>query len=884
VKNKTFLFLQLIFLFFAVTGCEQLNNQNEAQNKDYSSVSFSVDNNKSASNARATFYPELYMLTDYDTFEILGKYEFSETTRVLGTFETYSDLQNKVFTLETGEWIFYLNVYKTISGVSEKLAAATVSKTLSAGTSFGIDFTLEPVNDNSKQGTLECEITIPVYGASKVGVTVSAVAGSGTEEEYTFTLKAPYYGAGFSKQLNPGAYFVKLDFKKSDGTKISSRLEYVKISSHLSTKASFQYEDINNTYNIMYCHADGSGSAFNDWNPGFTPVSEYNKSTTVVLPTAANIDTTDYEFGGWYETSDFSTPQVTEIPAGTTKIYRLYAKEYNTVSLKDRNKGAVYTGTGNNFVEVYRGKTFTLTDEYESSLSTVENPVSLLCWENNNGGTLEQISSLSGKKSELPSEIYAHWVGKYVYINPALGTASDENSGFSADSPVKTVTEAKELLRSKNFASGKHLYVMSDITDVVQIRALSGLTDNAYGNADAYSYSGNGIVSITSPESATTISLSNVTFDGGALNADGTFNEWRNSDSLIKIFKTAAISPELELNAGVIIRNARSNNSTFWGGGINCRDSILSLYDVVIENCRAARGGGVSVTGTVSEGGGAIEMQRTVFKYCNSPSMGGAIYIGSNVQNEIINSEFIGNTTKTDGYGPSIYSVADELCLKGTTYADTAVYLAKISDAENYSKIVLSDYVGTSGKITQIVPHAYASIENKIVILKPASGKSMSQTECNLFNIANDTQGILYNIKYDDTDKVGYLNIDDEGVNIRPSVPTVTEYSLGTIENNQTVFKKGETIKLIINPALIVSGSEYIDTTKNCTFEYINMENTELNGVVTGPLSNENTEFTFSISDSGIYNITISAESSATAKQQNIVITAVMATVIIISE
>ena len=83
------------------------------------------------------------------------------------------------------------------------------------------------------------------------------------------------------------------------------------------------------TYTITY-NLDGGS-----WKSGFTPVTERNVNTGITLPTADNIEKTNYVFIGWY---DENGDKVTQIPSDTAKDISVTAKYFVYV------EGATITG------------------------------------------------------------------------------------------------------------------------------------------------------------------------------------------------------------------------------------------------------------------------------------------------------------------------------------------------------------------------------------------------------------------------------------------------------------------------------------------------------------------------------------------------------------
>lgn len=103
------------------------------------------------------------------------------------------------------------------------------------------------------------------------------------------------------------------------------------------------------TYRISYQLNGGSFTAAQ--NTSFTVAD------TVVLPDASLISKSGAVFEGWYETADFSSARLMEIPAGTHRDYTLYAKYVTlarTISTKEQlvtlandvNAGQSFAGQG----------------------------------------------------------------------------------------------------------------------------------------------------------------------------------------------------------------------------------------------------------------------------------------------------------------------------------------------------------------------------------------------------------------------------------------------------------------------------------------------------------------------------------------------------------
>lgn len=78
-------------------------------------------------------------------------------------------------------------------------------------------------------------------------------------------------------------------------------------------------EDYSSQYKINYFLNGGS------WN-GYTPAQYRQPLTSVTLPNSSQVRKTGYDFMGWYETSDFSTPVVTSIQTSCDTDKTFYAK------------------------------------------------------------------------------------------------------------------------------------------------------------------------------------------------------------------------------------------------------------------------------------------------------------------------------------------------------------------------------------------------------------------------------------------------------------------------------------------------------------------------------------------------------------------------------
>ena len=105
------------------------------------------------------------------------------------------------------------------------------------------------------------------------------------------------------------------------------------------------------SYNITYHNVnEGSGSTYKGTISATAITSyTYNATSSTALP-SPTVSDSNYEFGGWYETSDFSDTGVTAVPAGSNEDKDYYAMyKYKgtsiTCSIEDFNAIDGFAGT-----------------------------------------------------------------------------------------------------------------------------------------------------------------------------------------------------------------------------------------------------------------------------------------------------------------------------------------------------------------------------------------------------------------------------------------------------------------------------------------------------------------------------------------------------------
>ena len=124
--------------------------------------------------------------------------------------------------------------------------------------------------------------------------------------------------AGYIKENVPsGQYIIKFELYDAADQLLNTLTEVIKVTVGKTTTEQKVLSNINTLYTITYNLNGGS------WKSGFIPVTLHNTNTEINLPTADNVEKTNYALIGWY---DENGNKVTQIPSNTAKDITMTAK------------------------------------------------------------------------------------------------------------------------------------------------------------------------------------------------------------------------------------------------------------------------------------------------------------------------------------------------------------------------------------------------------------------------------------------------------------------------------------------------------------------------------------------------------------------------------
>ena len=124
--------------------------------------------------------------------------------------------------------------------------------------------------------------------------------------------------AGYIKENVPsGQYIIKFELYDAADQLLNTLTEVIKVTVGKTTTEQKVLSNINTLYTITYNLNGGS------WKSGFIPITLHNTNTEINLPTADNVEKTNYALIGWY---DENGNKVTQIPSNTAKDITMTAK------------------------------------------------------------------------------------------------------------------------------------------------------------------------------------------------------------------------------------------------------------------------------------------------------------------------------------------------------------------------------------------------------------------------------------------------------------------------------------------------------------------------------------------------------------------------------
>ena len=197
-----------------------------------------------------------------------------------------------------------------------------------------LTFDMKMVTDN---GNISIELSWEAdSGISKIKAglyhiaTGEAVTGYEAEELTISGTQSTY-----SKDNVPaGQYIIKFEVYDISDKLLNTLTDVIKVLGGMTTSDQKVLSKINTQYTITYNLGGGS------WKSEFTPVTERKANTGITLPTADNIEKTNYVFIGW---NDENGDKVTQIPSDTAENITLTARWWKSTGFV-YVEGATITG------------------------------------------------------------------------------------------------------------------------------------------------------------------------------------------------------------------------------------------------------------------------------------------------------------------------------------------------------------------------------------------------------------------------------------------------------------------------------------------------------------------------------------------------------------
>lgn len=282
------------------------------------------------------------------------------------------------------------------------------------------------------------------------------------------------------------------------------------------------------------------------------------------------------------EISAFFPPyysNTTILEDGSTEVVVKYDREYFTHQITYYDSH--FSGVENSF----SGDTTTLPRVYiegqkcyipspVSNIPTSENTVDFAGWFTDSSGTVplekDDVGYFISSDSTENILLYAKWKSKFIYVDPSnyFRNANDDNNGLSSASPLHTIEQAKKYLLNDTVLESPVVRVLSQISDINEIKQLDNLTTETYKNAilqRASSKVDSSFITVSND-----CSLSYITIDGGSESSTDT--------------PVIVSGGKLTLGTGVVIQNFKIDNSSVNGLIDLSQGGSLSLNGAKINN------------------------------------------------------------------------------------------------------------------------------------------------------------------------------------------------------------------------------------------------------------------------------------------------------------
>ena len=332
MNRKYFLSILLISLF-AFFSCNFLgeNLQETVANDESKGVKICLN----FGNSRQIM-PSNYTAAEY---KLKGTFNSKET---VWTYDSLSKLQSATLYLNYGEWIFTLEAY-----ANDKLIASdTITRTISDTTNtLTFEYKVSELNYSEGTGNISVSVSFPtdkkVSSVTAALYTTENLTTPIANTSTTYTTFATDAGTGnylvsYTKTaIGSGSYYLIFKFYQSGvENSIGMWRDLVCVANGCSSSGESTVTEFNELYSINY-HLNGIV-----FKSSYVAPATFNKSQSITLPTADNMDQTNLSFTGWYETADFSGDRITSwtYDSKTTDV-NLYAKNTATVTFNMNNYG-----------------------------------------------------------------------------------------------------------------------------------------------------------------------------------------------------------------------------------------------------------------------------------------------------------------------------------------------------------------------------------------------------------------------------------------------------------------------------------------------------------------------------------------------------------------
>ncbi|MBQ0052393.1 MAG: InlB B-repeat-containing protein [Treponema sp.] len=342
--NRKMFFSKLMFCFLVLMmGLTSCNSDLFSANSESTEASGLVKINFSISEydlgeGRAVFAPKNISASDISKITLNGSLQNPdnelEEKYIKISFEvaSYEDFKKQSFSVAPGKWNFEVSAFKKTDADFAEIASVKKQVELDSTVS-SIKFDLEePVSGN---GDVSMNIDELPQKVARIRVEFYSSEDLKTKklekieriEDYQFSC---------SHELSKGYYLAKILFysEQEDSSYFCTKSVYFRISPNRTTEINLSYneEDLNTPYTINYVlKGTGYTGVFADSS---NVVSEFNKSSYVVLPTKDDFTTKAYKFEGWYENAEYTgDPIFGWNPGKITRDVTLYAKwSFSTIT------------------------------------------------------------------------------------------------------------------------------------------------------------------------------------------------------------------------------------------------------------------------------------------------------------------------------------------------------------------------------------------------------------------------------------------------------------------------------------------------------------------------------------------------------------------------